>query len=324
MRSSGQMKGRAPRVLATLGLALALAGATVSGAVARSDASTPATACDTGRDLFVAAHEDDPLLFMLPDLGQDIVRSRCVRVVILTTGDAGLGRSYWERREAGLAAALAEMSRVADDWHRQDAGIPGHTAPLYTLNANPRVSLLFLELPDGGFAGQGFDGRGSLKQLWEDKIATLTSVAGGPTLSGYRPSTYSHVGLVKALLWLMVDFRPTMIGLQDFVGSVDGSGDHSDHRAGARFALAAAQLYPWPAHLVGYQDYDILAFPSNIGAQGTALKQAAFYAYVPYDDQLKYVCPTPQSCMTPGNYGNYWSRQYRLDPALRLPVKAAA
>jgi len=76
--------------------------------------------------------------------------------------------------------------------------------------------------------------------------------------------------------------------------------------------------------VVGYQDYQILAYRPNVGPRGEAQKQAAFYAYVPYDDQLAHVCPTPQSCMTPGNYGNYWSRQYHLLPVLHIPVKTAA
>ncbi len=274
--------------------------------------------CARGSSLYVAAHEDDPLLFMLPDIGHDVDARRCVRVVILTAGDAGLGQAYWQDREAGLAAALAVLAGLPDRWRLRDAGIPGHPAPLYTLTRNRRVSLVFLQLPDGRFDGSGFGGRGSLKQLWEGTIPTLTSLSVSPASAGYRPSSYPRQGLIEALRGLMVRSKPDTIGIQDYVGSVDGSGDHSDHRAGARFALAAAQAYGGPARLVGYLDYQILAYSPNVSAEDAAGKQAAWFAYAPHDLLVWGGCWNVETCMSPGNYGNYWTREYPILPAIRL------
>jgi LmbE family N-acetylglucosaminyl deacetylase len=287
-------------------------------------AATPgaAGAC-TGGSLYIAAHEDDPLLFMLPDLGNDILAGRCVRVVILTAGDAGLGQAYFEGREAGLADALAAIARVPSHWRVRDAGIPHHPALLYMLQGNQRVSLVFLQLPDGRFDGDGFDGRGSMKELWERAIPTLTSLAMSPSPPSYAPSTYTRRGLIDAIRWLILDTRPNKIGLQDYVGPLDSPSDHSDHRAGARFSLAAAASYPYPAALVGYIDYAVLGDPVNLSGAAVKMKETAWFAYVPHDNQLSAVCPTIQSCLTPGNYGNYWFRQYTISPTVQLPLKTA-
>jgi LmbE family N-acetylglucosaminyl deacetylase len=309
------------RLLREVGSFVAVAATALMLVLVSDGAATP-SGC-VGGSLYIAAHEDDPLLFMMPDIGHDIAAGRCVRVVILTAGDAGLDQGYWQRREAGLAAALAVVAGLPDRWRVRDAGVPEHPAPLLTLTGNPRLSLVFLQLPDGRSDGSGFDGRGSMKQLWENTIPTLTSLPVAPASATYHPSSYTRRALIDALLWLMTDTKPRKIGIQDYVGSVDGSGDHSDHRAGARFAVAAAQSYRGPGKLIGYIDYQILGNPPNLDRKDAAQKQAAWFAYLPYDNQVSVGCRTVESCMSPGNYGNYWSREYLISPAMRLPSSSA-
>jgi LmbE family N-acetylglucosaminyl deacetylase len=180
---------------------------------------------------------------------------------------------------------------------------------------------VFVRLPDGRFNGTGFLGRGSLKQLWEGAIPAITSLGVSPPSPTYQASTYTRSGLIDALAWVLDRFQPVRIATQDYVGSVDGSGDHSDHRAGAQFVLAAARSYAHRATLVGYLDYEIQNDPPNLSGDDVARKQAAWFAYLPYDYVLKMsgTCQTVQSCMTHGNYGNYWSRQYRISPPIQLP-----
>lgn len=276
----------------------------------------------TGGSLYVAAHPDDPLLFMLPDLDHDIAAGRCVAVVILTAGDAGRPQDYWQSREAGLANALALLAGRASHWRACDLGIPGHPAVRATLQGDPRLSLVFMRLPDGRMDGTGFLGRGSLKMLWEGTSQTLASLGVSPQVARYQSSTYTRTDLIDALGWVIDTIQPSRIGVQDYVGSVDGTGDHSDHRAGARFVLAAAQSYAHRATLVGYLDYQILGYPPNVSGRDVARKQAAWFAYLPHDSLLKLggTCATVTGCLSPGNYGNYWSRQYVISPPVRLPV----
>ena len=86
----------------------------------------------TGTSLNIVAHADDDLLFLSPDLLHAIEASRNVRTVFLTAGDSGAGADYWGRREAGVRAAYAQMSGVANVWTQTDAGIAGHPIPVFT------------------------------------------------------------------------------------------------------------------------------------------------------------------------------------------------
>jgi LmbE family N-acetylglucosaminyl deacetylase len=305
-------RGQAAACLAALaGLFVHASGAARIGRVSRFTCGA--------RTLYIAAHEDDPILFMLPDIGDDISAGRCVQIVLLTAGDAGLGQGYWLGREAGIAAAVAEVAGVPDAWRMRDAGIPGHPAPLFTLGTNPRVSLVFLRLPDGRSDGSGFNGRGSLLQLWEGAIAELSSLSLDPPSPTYSPSTYTRSGLIESLLWLMNKAEPDKIGIQDYVGEVNGCGDHSDHRAGARFALAAARSYRHPAVLYGYQDYQIRGEPANLTPDQEAEKQKAWLTYVAYDS-MPGLCRTTIECDAAENFGQYWLREYTF-PAVQLPMQ---
>lgn len=299
----------------------AILAASLVAALPASRAAGSARAC-VGGTLYVAAHVDDPLLFMLPDLDRDIAAHRCVQVVILTAGDAGRPQAYWQSREAGLAQALALLAGQPDRWRKSDLGIQGHPTLLATLRGDPRLGVMFMRLPDGRSDGAGFAGRGSLKMLWERAIQAISSLDVSPPSVVYRPSTYTRADLIGALQWLLRRFRPSKIGAQDYVGSVDGTGDHSDHRAGAQFVVAAARSYARRATLVGYLDYQILNYPPNVSGRDAARKQAAWFAYLPHDSVLKLsgTCVTVTSCLSPGNYGNYWSRQYRISRSIQLPA----
>jgi LmbE family N-acetylglucosaminyl deacetylase len=302
-------------VLFRLGVMAGLIAATM---VAAMPVSAMPASC-SGSNLYIAAHADDPLLFMLPDIGADISAGRCVRVVVLTAGDAGLGQAYWLAREAGLAAAVALLAGTSDVWRMRDAGIPDHPAPLFTLTGDPRVSLVFMRLPDGRSDGSGFDGHGSLLELWQGAISALSSLPLDEPTPTYWPSMYSRPDLIGALLWLMNTSTADKIGVQDYLGMVSGAGDHADHRAGARFAVAAALSYDHPAVLSGYQDYQIRGEPVNLDAAQQGQKQAAWLTYVAYDS-MPGLCRTAPTCEQGQNFGQYWQREYTFPPIL-LPTR---
>jgi hypothetical protein len=201
----------------------------------------------------------------------------------------------------------------------RDAGIPGHPAPLFTLIQNPRVSIVFLRLPDGRSDGSGFNGHGSLLELWEGAIPSLASLPLQPPTPTYRSSTYTRAGLISALLWLMNISVPDKIGVQDYAGLVNGCGDHADHRAGARFAVAAASFYRQPSVLYGYEDYEIRGEPPNLDASEQAEKEAAWLTYVAYDP-LPGLCRTAATCLAGQGFGQYWLREYTFPP-LELPMQ---
>lgn len=70
----------------------------------------------SGGSVYVVAHPDDDLLFQAPDLQTDISGNNCVTAVFLTSGDSGTTTGYAQSREAGNAAAYAQMTGVLNKY----------------------------------------------------------------------------------------------------------------------------------------------------------------------------------------------------------------
>ncbi len=200
---------------------------------ARPAGAAPSSACPTGATLDVFAHQDDTLLLGSPDLLHDVTGGRCVRTVFLTAGDDGMDQTYWSSRESGVEVAYAQMAGVPDVWTSSDAGVAGHPMPLLTLSGNPRISVVFMRLPDGMVPGTGsaLYGYQSLQRLYTDVIPTVTA--------DDNSSSYTKQDLTAALTALMDSYAPDRINTQDYAG-VFGDGDHSDHHAAAFFTRDAA------------------------------------------------------------------------------------
>ncbi|MGZ4664696.1 MAG: DUF7402 domain-containing protein [Frankiaceae bacterium] len=282
--------------------------AAVAGALAMSmvgwvlpASAAPSPACPSGVTLSVVAHEDDDLLFLSPDLIDDMHNGRCVRTVYVTAGNANQGASYWQGREAGEKAAYAHMAAVPDAWTQSDAGLAGHPIPVYTLASQPRISLAFMRLPDGFPDGSGgsLNDFESLQKLWSGSIADIHAVDGS--------SAYSRQELIAALASLMESFSADSIHVLDYVGAF-GSGDHSDHYASAYFARAAHRQYTAAHVLTGYQGYNISGMPVNVTGSGYTAKKDAYLAYAPHDPAT---CQTEESCLS-SQTGTWWSRQYTV------------
>ncbi|MGZ6295092.1 MAG: PIG-L family deacetylase, partial [Candidatus Limnocylindrales bacterium] len=261
-----------------------------------------ASGCPQGSTMNVVAHEDDDLLFLSPDLLHDVQGGLCVRTVFVTAGDAGNDADYWMSREAGSEAAYAEMAGVADIWTANDAGVAGHPMPLLTLNGLPRISLVFMRLPDGNLNGSGFGAYGnqSLQKLWLGQIGSVAAVDGS--------SGYSKNGLTGVLAQLMDDYQPDTIRTQDEVGEF-GDGDHSDHHATAYFALAAHQQLTFAHQFISYADYETSGRTQNVFGADLTEKQDAYFTYARFDNA---VCGSLDSCSS-SDYGAWLGRQYVLD-----------
>ena len=259
--------------------------------------------------MYVVAHEDDSLLFQSPDLLEDIRDGGCVRTVFLTAGDDGEGESYWITREEGAEAGYARMAGVADEWEGSSIEVEGHPLRLKTLEADSRLSLVFMRLPDGGYpAGEGttphFE---SLMKLWnggkggspsEPDIDTVDEEAPAPFAT-----TYDFGGLVNTLAALMNSFEPQWIATQNYTGAF-GNGDHPDHVATAKFVKEAQGSYSAPHWLTGYEDYETSLKPANLLGEPLEAKKAAFDAYSEYDK----ACTEGSECAAA--YEGWLERQY--------------
>ncbi|MBN9622779.1 MAG: PIG-L family deacetylase, partial [Actinobacteria bacterium] len=190
---------------------LALLIATQTGSAAAAEPT-----CN-GSSMYVVAHEDDTLIFQTPTITQEVESGRCVRSVFLTAGDAGKSQLYWHSRETGVEAAYALTAGVANEWQSSTVTAAGHTLLLRTLTANPRVSIVFMRLPDGGFPeglGYASTGNQSLMKLWNGGNKATPSITSISAIDG--TNTYTYNGLIETLAGLMNSFQPRVIATQDF------------------------------------------------------------------------------------------------------------
>ncbi|KAH8423603.1 uncharacterized protein LDX57_001363 [Aspergillus melleus] len=246
-----------------------------------------ASAQQTLKTLNIVAHQDDDLLFLSPDLLHNVQGGAGLRTVFLTAGDAGQGSEYWNGRQEGSLAAYAQMAGVANEWTESDSGVPDADIPLYTLNGRNDISLAFLQLPDGGLDGTGWDSTGhvSLLQLWNGDIDSIESITGS--------TEYSKDKLLNSLAWLIEGFDPLRINTLDYVYDVDINRDHPDHSVTGFFADNAARQSTSDAEVVGYVGYPTKDMTPNVSGTDLTQKQDAFWTYAGYDAGT---CESPEAC----------------------------
>ena len=256
----------------------------------------------SGVTLNLVAHEDDDLLFLSPDLLHAIQAGRTVRTIYFTAGDAGNAQDYWSSREAGVAAAYAEMVGASNSWTQADAGISGHPIPLRTLSGHSNISLAFMRLPDGNVDGSGFPSTNheSLQKLWQGTISTIHTIDGS--------SSYTKTSLISTTVSLISSFLPDQINTQDYVGTYS-DGDHSDHYTTAYVAQAAVQQYTTTHGFTGYQGYGVVSRPANVTGADLTSKENAYFAYAPFD---VLVCQNLSACFSSGYGGQWLERQYTV------------
>ena len=246
--------------------------------------------CPNGTTLNVVAHQDDDLLFMNPDVLHDIQSNRCVVTVYVTAGDAGESDpAYWQARETGAKAAHAQMAGVANEWTPSAVVIGSHSILALTLNGDPKVSLVFMRLPDGNYLyGTGYPTHNyeSLQKLWQGVPSYSISAVDDPSSS----HPYTKQNLIDTLAGLMTEFQPDLIRTQDSTVGF-GNGDHTDHYASALFADAAQQEFSPSTPVKSYIDYAVSNYPQNVFGTDLANKQNAFYTYAAAG-------PDPHTCVS--------------------------
>jgi LmbE family N-acetylglucosaminyl deacetylase len=259
----------------------------------------------TSKVMYVVAHADDTLLFQSPDILRDVRSNHCVRTVFVTAGDAGKAASYWEGREAGAEVAYALMAGVSNSWTGSQIEVDGHAMRLEVLDGQPGVSIVYMRLPDGGIAGNGFPlyGEQSLRKLWNG------GNAGTPAISSIEAvddsASYGYQDLIDTLAELMDSFEARQVATQNYLQSYPGP-DHPDHVYTGYFARKAHQQYADAHRLSGYMDYETSVLPENVSGSLLSAKQQAFYEYGKHDSEA---CVSQASC-TGTSYEKWLLRQY--------------
>lgn len=266
--------------------------------VACGDPAVPRASADVAH-LQVVAHHDDDLLFMNPDLRYAVRSGRRLMTVFLTAGesDAPDPGGYSASRQAGARAAYARMAGVADRWRGSAVALAdGQVVERYVLDARPDVRLVFLNLPDDADP-RARGGRHALMRLWHDQSGSArvdTVVPTGGQVTG--PSSYTRGALLRVLVELMAEFRPTVLRTQD--ASPDPGHpqwgpwhDHADHVSGVWFAEEAARMHlasPAAPRLVrvGYRGYNTDHAAVNLAPAEQEDKVGHFVAYARHDERI--------------------------------------
>lgn len=255
--------------------------------------------------LYVVAHQDDDLLFMNPTLDHDIERGIEVTTLFLTAGDAGNLEAYWKRREEGVRAAHALLAHANNDWIEDQLALGERLITRFSLRSDPAQKLLFLRLPDGKDDGSGFNGNGSLQDLWQGKRPALKPQDGAPG--------YSQTELIELLSTLLATMLPDSVHILDstnlYAQAVMG-GDHSDHVHASRFAFAATLRYFRPHALSLHRGYNIAADREDLASAEALRKWGIFATYAPYD--MCFGAADPAGCLTTlrsGDHGRWCERE---------------
>lgn len=265
-------------------------------------------ACDGPTIMNIVAHQDDDLLFMSPDLLQDVRAGHCIRTIYVTAGDAGNGLFYWLKREQGSEAAYSQMLGTNPIWTQRVVQVADHQfVTIASPKDNNKVALIFMHLPDGSPSGKGYSASHyeSLQKLMAQKIKVIHSVT--------NDSSYSPDQLTDSLLSLMHTYKPNTIRTQ---ADIDGEQyrDHSDHHTVGQFATLAYNKYKETAaaNLISYIGYPIHEREENVTGDDLANKEAAFLRYAAFDSS---VCQSAEECDQTVTYNAYLRRQYNDAPA---------
>lgn len=275
----------------------------------------PPPVCAGKTILSVVAHEDDDLLFMNPDHSNELHSGACLRTVYLTAGDDGLSSGYWLAREKGAEAAYDFMEgHGASLWLERYISVNSHEyIRMATPRSNPYISLIYVRLPDGNLAGNGFPRTyyKSLEILKDGTVSKLSTVD--------SQSSYTSGDLINLLVSLMQYYHPDEIDTQTPVNDSAVYPDHSDHVYTGQYTASAYGLYGRSIPLLYYTGYPIALLTANIANEDLTYKSNVFYTYAAHDSQ---VCKIAASCPN-SPYTQWLEREYTYtigSPLITAPL----
>ncbi|MGO2931801.1 PIG-L deacetylase family protein [Microbacterium sp.] len=265
--------------------------------------------CSAGTLFTVWAHYDDDLIFGSPTIPQALDDGQCVRNLYLTGSDAGKGLDYGYGREDGLRDSYDVLLGAPVEWKERSVTlVDGITLTMSRPVGDPRVTLFFLRLPDGGLNGEGVPttGKESLPQLLAGKLSELHMIDSG------APVTLEAIS--ATIVELYNAYQPTSV-LAHLPGSAVGTrGDHPDHQVTGDIVMGAADdgLID-PDRVVYAQGYPSMERPQNLEGDALQRKLEAFAAYATHDSVIK--CSTADGCQKFRKFGKWLVRQYLVPHA---------
>lgn len=263
-------------------------------------------ACPAGTLFTVWAHYDDDLIFGSPTIPQALDAGQCVRNLYLTGSDAGMGLEYGYGREDGLRAAYDLLLGAPLEWEQRTVTLAnGLTLTISRPVGDPRVTLFFLRLPDGGLGAGGFPATGwtSLPQLLAGQISELHMIDTGVAVS--------LDGISATIVELYNAYQPVTVMAHLPGGAQGTNGDHPDHQVTGDIVMRAADSGQVdPARVVYAQGYPSESRPQNLSGDVLQRKLDAFGAYAAHDPVIH--CSSASTCVNVNHFGAWLLRQYPI------------
>jgi LmbE family N-acetylglucosaminyl deacetylase len=260
--------------------------------------------CDTTTLMSVWAHQDDDLIFANPSLQEAVSNGECVRTLYLTAGDAGKGTNYSRSRELGILRAYNTMRGAQAFWDETSVTtLSGAHVTIFCRQGDPKLSVAFLRLPDGGLDAGGFvaTGHGSIPQLESGAIPALAPIDGGPPLSA--------AVLQQTVAEAISAWAPTRLFTHVPATSPLTQGDHPDHGATGAIVRAAAQSIGYPTDAIRYfVGYPSANLPANLDGDVLARKVDTYRVYAKEDPVI--ACADNTACLARKGFGAWLQRSY--------------
>ncbi|WP_161500710.1 PIG-L family deacetylase [Embleya scabrispora] len=256
------------------------------------------------RVLNVVAHHDDDLLFLSPELLENLRAGATVRTVYFMASDYSNYPKFMQDREVGLRRVYADtLGMKLGQWKAQPYEKGGVQATLWTLG--DRVSILETRIPDGYMKTPL--GAKRMWGLYSENMQIKTRP--GET---FPVQEFNRDALVAFLRGVRDEIKPDRVNTLDPFADLGGSPDpaggfHQDHVAVARMVMYALEqdVPPSPVHY--FRDYTIEQSPPNLSPERARAKAKAFKTYTEYDPDAK------RSKV----YGPWLRKTYEVDGAWR-------
>lgn len=208
--------------------------------------------------LNIVAHPDDDLLFMNPDIAEELERGEKVYVVYLTAGDDGNGRKYIDNRMKAAEETYLRCSRPH-----------AHRPKLYPM-----------EIYSSSF--RNGNPYGDLYRMWHEPEYVPHDARG-------------HEVGANAVLYHLTEiyiklFHPDLIRIHNpqaepALTHDEPALDHVDHIYAGKFALEAAKAFPH-IPVYAYMGYPVRYQPPNLTPHQVELKTKMWRAYQSVDTSV--------------------------------------
>lgn len=236
--------------------------------------------------IFIAAHADDIALFMAQNAWTDLQEGDPTVFILTTASDDGhgdylpntTGRSFYKARQEG-------HERTIRFWLGSGGTALGNTVTSHVMIngksvertvIDNRITLYQLNLPDGGYNGNGYSSTAnqSLAKLLAGAIPSITAVTSS------NPTSYSLAQLQATLRAIVLQHghgQPSLwVNMLDENASRN-PGDHADHTASGRLMASVLSVAPLPcANVARYTSYVNASKPGNMSATAGSYHMASW------------------------------------------------